>query len=151
MFNSKHKQQGLAAIEMTLVLPILLLLLFATAEFSRLLYQYNALTKVVRGAARYIIANPEFNSTNEVIVSSQTKSVAKYLLVYGDLGEESPTPILPNLAATTFDIAISGEFITVTASYPWQPIFADTLPSFVNGSSFDLSFDLVTTHTVRAL
>lgn len=145
----KQNQQGLAAIEMTLILPILLLLFFATAEFSRLLYQYNALNKVVRDTSRYIIANPTFDSTNVVTVSAQTISKAKQLLVYGDLAGTSE--ILPNLAATSFSVSVSGEFITVTASYPWQPIFADTLPSFVSDVSFDLSFPLVTTYTMRAL
>lgn len=149
MFKLKQNQKGLAAIEMTLILPILLLLFFATAEFSRLLYQYNALNKAVRDASRYIIANPEFSSTNEVVVTEQKKAAAKYLMVYGDFN--STSEILPNLDATTFDINVNGEFITVTVSYPWQPIFSSTLPSFVSDTSFDLSFPLVTSYTMRAL
>lgn len=149
MFKLKQNQKGLAAIEMTLILPILLLLFFATAEFSRLLYQYNALNKAVRDVSRYIIANPEFTSTNEVIVTEQKKAAAKYLLVYGDFNSSSE--ILPNLAATTLDINVNDEFITVTVSYPWQPIFSSTLPSFVSDTSFDLSFPLVTSYTMRAL
>ena len=149
MLKLKKNQQGLAAIEMTLILPIMLLLFFATAEFGRLLYQYNALNKAVRDASRYILANSEFNSTNLVAVTEQTRSAARSLLIYGDLN--GTTAILPNLAATTFSISVSGKFITLTASYPWQPIFAETLPSFVSGNSFDLSFPLVTSYTMRAL
>jgi len=149
MFKLKRNQQGLAAIEMTLILPLLLLLFFATAEFSRLLYQYNALTKVVRDASRYIIANPAFNSSGDTGVTAETESKAKLMLFYGDLN--STAEILPNLATTTVSIEVSGEFITVTASYPWQPIFSNTLPSFVSSTSFDLSFPLVSTYTMRAL
>ena len=142
MFNLKQNQQGLAAIEMTLILPILLLLFFATAEFSRLLYQYNALTKVTRDASRYLASH---HATDSSDVN------ARRILNYGDLAGTSE--ILPDLAADTtgFDININGEFITVTVTYPWQPIFADTLPSFVSDASFDLSFPLVTTYTMRAL
>ncbi|MFT6987462.1 MAG: hypothetical protein ACJAT7_003318 [Psychromonas sp.] len=139
MFNLKKNQQGLAAIEMTLVIPILLLLFFATAEFSRLLYQYNALTKVTRDASRYLASFP-----------TQTANAEK-LLKFGDLTSE--TEILPNLAAeaTDFDIDIAGEFTTVTVIYYWQPIFWSRLPSFVSDTSFDLSFPLVTSYTMRRL
>ncbi|WP_022942111.1 TadE/TadG family type IV pilus assembly protein [Psychromonas hadalis] len=140
MHKLKQKQQGLAAIEMTLVLPVLLLLLFPVVEFSRLLYQYNALTKVVRNASRYIVSN-----TGNI----QMTANAFALYTYGDLN--SSTPILPNLAATDFNISYVGEFVTVTASYPWQPIIATTLPSFVSSKSFDLSFPLVTTYTMRVM
>jgi len=139
MFKLKQNQQGLAAIEMTLILPIILLLLFATAEFSRLLYQYNALTKATRDASRYLASYP-----------AQTSN-AEHILKFGDL--TSTTEILPGLAAesTDFTIVTNGEFITVTVIYDWQPIFGDTLPSFVSDANFDLSFPLVTSYTMRAL
>lgn len=141
MFNLKRNQQGLAAVEMTLVLPIMLLLFFATAECSRMLYQYNALNKATRDATRYL-ASYHNNASSEVN--------ARNILVYGDLDLENTTEILPNLAAATFDVD-DGEFITVTVTYPWQPIWGDSLPAFVSDSSFDLSFPLVTTYTMRAL
>jgi Flp pilus assembly protein TadG len=149
MFNLKHKQRGVAAVEMSLVLPVMLLLFFATAEFGRALYQYNALTKMTRDATRYIIANPEFDSTNVVSVSEQTENAAKSLLVYGELS--GTTELLPNLAATSVAVSTSGQFITVTVSYPWQPIWGDSLPAFVNDTIFDLNFPLVATYTMRAL
>lgn len=141
MFNLKRNQQGLAVVEMTLVLPVLLLLIFATAEFSRMLYQYNTLTKVTRDASRFLASDPDL-SENDV------RSI---------LMNNSTSEILPGLAvddtadSTDIDIDVNGEFITVTVSYDWEPIFADILTSFVSDTSFDLSFDLVSTYTVRAL
>ena len=149
MLNLKKNQKGLAAIELTLVIPFLLLLIFATAEFSRLLYQYNALTKVVRNATRYISSHARDASSNLIEVTAGDTNIAKKLLIYGDLNNS--TAILPNLAATTFTISVSGEFITVTASYPWQPIFSTQLSSFVSSDSYDLSFPLVTHYTMRVL
>lgn len=149
MFKLKQNQKGLAAIEMTLILPVMLLLLFATAEFSRLLYQYNALTQVVREASRYLMSNARPDSTNIIDIKAQIMGNATAMLTYGDLN--SSAQVLPNLAAATVSISVSGEFITLTVSYPWQPIFASTLPSFVSSTSFDLSFPLVTTYTMRAL
>ena len=150
MFKLKQNQRGLATLETTLVLPILCLLFFATAEFSRLLYQYNALTSAVRGASRYIISNSR-NGTTITEITELMTSNATALLTYGDVNSDNTSPLLPNLAATTIDINVNGEFITLTASYPWQPIFAELLPSFVSDTSFDLSFPLVTTYTMRGL
>ena len=47
-------QQGLAAIEFVLVLPVLLILAFGIIDFGRLLFQYDALTKSTRDAAKYV-------------------------------------------------------------------------------------------------
>ncbi|PKH02742.1 hypothetical protein CXF72_10025 [Psychromonas sp. MB-3u-54] len=145
----KQNQKGLAAIELTLLLPFLLFSLFVVTEFSRVLYQYNALNKVVRNASRYIISNPEFSSANGNTVTNATRIKAEHLLIYGDLA--STQEILPNLFASTFSVSVTDEFITVTASYPWQPIFTDSLPKFVSSGSYDLSFPLVTRYTMRAL
>lgn len=55
--NMKKRYQfqlGLAAIEFALVLPVLLILAFATIDFGRLLFQYDALTKSTRDATKYV-------------------------------------------------------------------------------------------------
>ena len=48
------KSRGVAAVEMAVVLPLILLLLFVTAEIGRGFMQYNTLTKSVRDSARYL-------------------------------------------------------------------------------------------------
>jgi hypothetical protein len=145
----KQNQKGLAAIELTLLLPFLLFSLFVVTEFARVLYQYNALNKVVRNASRYIIANPEFSSANGNIVTNATRIKSEHLLIYGDLA--STQEILPNLSAITFNVYVVDEFITVEASYPWQPIFTDSLPKFASSGSYNLNFPLVTRYTMRVL
>lgn len=52
--RSANRQSGTAAIEMALLLPLLVLLLFGVTEFGRAIYQYNALAKAVRDSARYL-------------------------------------------------------------------------------------------------
>lgn len=49
-----NRESGTAAIEMALLLPLLVLLLFGVTEFGRAVYQYNALAKAVRDSARYL-------------------------------------------------------------------------------------------------
>ena len=83
------------------------------------------------------------------------KQIAESILTFGYLN--SSAEILPNLAVSLDDMAIddvvknNGEFVTVTAIYNWEPIFPDILPSFVSGNSLDLSFDLETSYTMRAI
>ncbi|MES2500739.1 MAG: TadE/TadG family type IV pilus assembly protein [Pseudomonadota bacterium] len=50
------KQGGLAAIEFVLLLPLLLLIGWVSVDFGRLIFQYDALTKTTRDAARYLAA-----------------------------------------------------------------------------------------------
>lgn len=61
-FKSPRAQQGVALVEFTLVLPVLLLLLLAFGEFGRMLYQYNVLLQASRDADRFV-ASQAWNST----------------------------------------------------------------------------------------
>ena len=60
MYNASHRfglkrgQRGIAAIEMVITLPVLLLLLVGMAELGRAFYQYNTLTKSIRAGIRGI-------------------------------------------------------------------------------------------------
>ena len=51
------RQKGVAALELAIAVPVLLLLLLASAELGRAFYQYNTLTKSVRDGARYLSEN----------------------------------------------------------------------------------------------
>lgn len=83
----KHAR-GVALVEFALVLPLLIILLFITAEFGRALYQYNILTKSVRDAVRFL-------STESA--PGQNMDAARNMVVYGN-----PTgtglPLAPGLA-----------------------------------------------------
>lgn len=143
------KQQGLAAIELTLILPFILLLIFSTAEFGRLLYQYNALNKSIRDAARYVSNYARPGDTGVLEITDDVKQRAKNLILYGFI--VTGTPLLPNLSADDINISDNEPFITVSVNYPWQPIFSDTLSTFGFGNDINLSFPLVATYTMRAL
>ncbi|MBL4823269.1 MAG: pilus assembly protein [Colwellia sp.] len=143
------KQKGLAAIEFTMVLPFLLLLIFASAEFGRLMFQYNALNKTVRDASRYLSANAKPGDTNIINIKDAVTAQVKSLIKYGQ--SASTTLLLPNLNDDDISLTISGDFITITVTYDWQPIFSDTFTTFGLGNDIDLSFPLVSTYTMRAL
>lgn len=147
--TSYTKQRGLATIEFTLTLPFLLLLICASAELGRLMFQYNALNKTVRDASRYLSANAKPGSNDVVIIKDSVAAEVKSLIRYGQ--STSSTSLLPNLQDDDISFIVSGEFITITVTYAWQPIFSKTLSSFGLGSDIDLSFPLISTYTMRAL
>ena len=145
--TTNRKEQGFAAIELTMILPFLLLLIFATAELGRLLYQYNALNKTVRSASRYLAGNAKLGTGVYEIRPGVATKVTTYIR-YG--GPNSSTPLLPNLTSSTIDLNVSGEFVTIRVSYPWQPIFSDMLTTFGIGNDTDISLTLESTYTMRA-
>ncbi|MEW6999555.1 TadE/TadG family type IV pilus assembly protein [Colwelliaceae bacterium BS250] len=147
---SLKKIRGLAAIELTMILPFLLLLIFATAEFSRLLYQYNALTKIVRDASRYLIDHASPGSTQAINITQATLDEVNAIFIHGDVSS-STNELLPNLANADITVSVDGDFITIHASYVWQPIFADRVSTFGLGNDIDLNFPLVVNYTMRAL
>ncbi|WP_076542205.1 TadE/TadG family type IV pilus assembly protein [Shewanella sp. UCD-KL21] len=152
-------QQGVAAVEMTILLPIMLLLIFATAELGRFLYQYNTLTKLVRDAGVYLGAHADTRQTsnlpNPFIDAECGNCIAetKNLLVYGSTNTGT-TPQLSGL--TTSDITITespagSRRLVISVSYDWQPLFGEKLVSFGFGDDVDLSFNLNTHYAVTAL
>jgi len=143
------KQKGLAAIEFTMILPFLLVLIFACAEFGRLMFQYNALNKTVRDASRYLTANARPGDTDVVNIKDAVALDVKRLIRYGQ--STNSTVLLPNLQDDDISFNVSGDFITITVTYDWQPIFSDTFTTFGLGNDIDLSFPMVSTYTMRAL
>ncbi|MBK0394009.1 TadE/TadG family type IV pilus assembly protein [Ramlibacter algicola] len=84
----KNKQGGVALVEFALILPFLLVLTFTTTEFGRALYEYQAISKSVRVAARYL-------ATQNV---GTHQAEAANLIVYGTIQPgQGARPLLRNL------------------------------------------------------
>src|SRR5207244_9713924 len=66
---------GVQLVELALVIPILVMLFAATAEFGRYFYEYTTLAKASRAGARYL-ARAAVNSTEDI--------AAKKIVVYGN-------------------------------------------------------------------
>lgn len=150
-------QKGIAAIELTILLPVMLLLIYATAEFGRVLHQYNMLTQLTRDAGRYISLGKnraDEGSTGVVILTDELKAKTKNILLYGKetVGSE---PMLSGLTAADISITevgiIGNIIIVISVSYDWTPIIGDSMPTFGFGNDIDLSFNLVTEFAVRAI
>ena len=160
-FKNPQRQQGLAIVEFTLVLPVLLLLLLAFGEFGRMLYQYNILLQASRDASRFV-ASQAWNSTlGAAIVPSgstletQTKNVA----VYGV--PATGTAVVSGLTTNMVTVSALGanpthpDHVRVTITYNFCPVIGGgnctgEIPGFF-GSPIALGIPLVATTVMRAL
>jgi Flp pilus assembly protein TadG len=150
------RQRGLAIIEFTIVLPILLVLLLAVAEIGRAFLQYNALTRAVRDSARYVTANALLGQTQTIDVSTTAPvySAAQNLVAYGQIAPQAtPQALLPGLVPG--DITISNPAgtndITVNVSYNYQPMLGPIIPGLFYGSDQAVTYPLQAQVTMKVL
>jgi Flp pilus assembly protein TadG len=133
-------EAGTQLAEMAIVLPLLLVLFGATAEFGRFFYTYNTLSKSTRAAARYLTAS-----------NKATDDDAKSLVVYGTT-DDGTTPVLSGLSAGNVMITREGptgypETVKVEITgYTYEPIF--DLGKLM-GNNFSLSVDVKPSTTMR--
>jgi Flp pilus assembly protein TadG len=140
----------LAIVEFTIVLPICLMLIMATAEFGRAFMQYNTLTKAVRDGARYAAGKSLPGSAGVVTISAELETETRNLVVHGNVFGTG-SPVLPGLAPGNVTVAEAGDNVVVTAAYPYNAIFG-FVPRFFYGGEVDASgYSLQTAVTMRAL
>lgn len=153
MGKVKSKQNGLAVVEATLVLPLLLLLVMAIGEFGRLLYQYNTLTRAVRSGAQLEV---DANNIFDPVAKANREQRITNLILYGSITTGSK-PRLPGMTSNDISFsymqnpAASGDwYYQINVSYDWQPVFGDSFNTFF-GNVLSLTFPLNTSMTVREL
>jgi len=141
-FRFRRNERGVQLVEAAIVLPLMLMLFGAVAEFGRYFYEYSTAAKAARLGARFMCAKSLDSQTN-------WQANAKSLVVYGNTSG-SGTPVLPGLTTANVDITYSGGSysggtgnparVTVTIiNYKHQPIF--DLAKFTK-SSFSLAVDV---------
>ena len=137
-------ERGTQLVELSLVLPVMVLLFASVAEFGRFFYTYSTLAKAARGAARYATSRP-FDSNN----ITQAQSLAAF-------GSPSAncagTATLQGLTCDNFDLQQTTNAGTqvVTAkviNYQYQPIF--DLGKLTGISAISLKIDVSPSVTMR--
>lgn len=148
--NGVRRQRGIATIEFAICAPLLIFMLLATAEVGRLLFQYNALVKSVRDGGRFVasaaataVGRP--NLTNTIV--AQTRN----LVVTGN-NAGAGEALLPGLTTGSVDVQlVDSVFVSVSATYQYQSMLGDSLPTFGFGDAIDLSIPLTATVVMRVL
>ena len=154
-FKHPQRQQGLAMVEFTLVLPVLLLLLLAFGEFGRMLYQYNVLLQASRDADRFVASNAWDSTLGAVALSDTLLTQTKNVAVYG-VPANTGTAVVSGLTTGNVVVAAVGtDHVRVTITYTFCPVIGagnctGSLPGFF-GNQIALSIPLVATTVMRAL
>jgi Flp pilus assembly protein TadG len=148
---SRCHNRGLATVEFVLCAPVLFLLMFATAEVGRALYQYNTLMKSVRDGARYAVVNASVGTTRIVNITTQTANATRNLVVTGNT-VGTGTPLLPGLTVGNVTVSDAGNgFVQVAANYTYQPMLGATLPTLGLTAPISLTMSFPATVVMRAL
>lgn len=146
----QYSHRGTATVEFAITLPVLLLLMLATAELGRLISQYNTLTKAVRDGVRYAASTAANGSTGLVYITPQIQTAVANLVVTGSVN--GGTALLPGLSTSNVTVTDAGNgYVSVSATYTYQPIVAATLPMFGLGSPIRVAVPLSAAAVMRAL
>ncbi len=150
--NSGNKRQrGAVLAEMALVTPILLFMMLATAEVTRIFIDHNTLTKSVRNGVRHLSSNALFGTTGTVFLSAALQAETRNLVVFGNPAG-SGSPVLPGLTTTDISVIDAGSNnVTVTATYGISGMLGAVLRSFHGGADIPMVFTLEASATMRSL
>jgi Flp pilus assembly protein TadG len=146
-----RNERGVQLAELAIVLPLLVLMFAATAEFGRYFYAYTTLAKGARMGSRYLAT---------ACVKSYEDTNAQNLVVYGNAAGTG-TPILPGLDPSNISIVrkdaagnpmAAGVPQTVTVSvtgFNFQPVF--DLGGLMGNNGLSLNIALTPSVTMRYL
>jgi hypothetical protein len=145
----RRDEQGVQLLELAIVLPIMVLLFAATAEFGRYFYEYSTAAKGARLGARYL-ASKSATST-----AQDWEAIAKNIVVYGNAAGDGD-PILPGMTAANVDVQYTGpasgvpELVKVSIiNYQHESLF--DLGGLLNAPSLSLNVDVKPSVTMRYL
>ena len=141
-----RSEQGTQLVELAIVLPLLLVMFGSVAEFGRLFYTYQTLSKATRAGARYLTTEPG---------SGTSDAEAANLVIFGNTAGTGD-PILPGLTADNVDVTRDGanpalpDTVSVSIDgFYYQPIF--DLGKLVGSDSLSLNVELTPSTTMRML
>ena len=113
-----RKQSGIAAVEFTLLLPLMLLFIAAIGEFGNILIKYNTLSKAVQTGARLAVTEVYGTGNPDAIASDTDISNAV-------------NDALSDFEGVTITLVRDGNLVTVTADYQYQSLMAPLLENII--------------------
>ena len=139
-----RSERGTQLVELAIVLPVVLMLMGAAAEFGRFFYTYQTLAKATRAGARYLMTESAAGTSDDR---------AKSLVVYGNQ-TGTGTPVVSGLTNANILVTRTGgstafpERVTVRIQgYTYQPLF--DLGKLVGKPSLSLRVQVSPSTTMR--
>ena len=147
----RRDERGVQLVEIAIVLPLLLMMFAAVAEFGRYFYEYTTLAKAARVGGRFMASKTLTSAT------TNWQLQAKRLVVYGNI-DGTGSPVLPGLTINNVDLVFqggtyssgSGVPATVTVNiinYKHDPIF--DLGKLTKIKTLSLNVDVKPSITMR--
>jgi hypothetical protein len=124
--TQKNKQQGATAVELGIILPLFVLLLFGIIEFSIIMYNQAMITNAAREGARLgIVWAPEINNvsyrvTREEIIAHTRSWLGNNLITFGNNSIARVTPEDPSQVCAGVG---TNQTLTVRVEYDYNYLF----------------------------
>jgi len=152
LIRFRRDERGVQLAELAIVLPLMLMMFAAVAEFGRYFYEYSTAAKAARLGARFMCSKCLDSAT------TNWEAKAKKLVVYGNT-EGTGSPVLTGLSIENVDVKYEGgtylngtgvpETVTISIiNYKYQPIFD---LGKLTKSSFSLAVDVKPSVTMHFL
>lgn len=141
--NSRKTQRGAAAVELGILILPLMMIAFGITEFGRAFFQYNALLKGTRDAARFLSAVGPLDATDPALADFREQAIC--MVRYGNVGCSGPlrVPALEEGMVSVCDLWLcptthrdqpppsgSYQLVTVTVSgYVFTPLGPFVMPN----------------------
>lgn len=122
------RQQGLVVVELAIVAVFLTFMVMVTAEFGRLFYQYNELTKALRPAVRYLSEHSR-SPSGAFEIKDADAVTARHLILYGS-PNNTGHPRFSGLTSEAISISHDGTHVQVHVIWVYSGLFGSTLPAF---------------------
>ena len=123
-------QNGIAALELTLLLPFLLILIFGIIEFSIILYDKQMITNASREAAR---AGIVYNEPTDIPVGTMQAVINQYCANRLISLKDGVTP--PVLDEPVYENLASGRVLRVTVRYRYNFLVFQHVFALFGGSA----------------
>ena len=144
----RRDDRGLQLVEVALVIPIMLVLFGAVAEFGRYFYEYTTVAKAARVGARYLVSKSVSSGINY-------EAQAKNLVVFGNIAGTG-SPVLDGLSVDNVDVQYVGGTSGIPAlvkvsivNYPHKSVL--DLGKLLNNAGLSLNVDVKPSVTMRFL
>ncbi|MDQ3754307.1 MAG: pilus assembly protein [Acidobacteriota bacterium] len=142
-------ERGTQLVELAIVLPLVLVLFGAIAEFGRFFYAYTTLSKATRAGARYLVSQPPTGAEY-----TAAKIAAQNIVIYGNTAGTG-TPVVEGLSAANVQIipnktggTTQSQTITIQ-NFDYVPLF--DIGGLIHQPGLSLEVNLGASSTLRQL
>ncbi|MEF1254170.1 TadE/TadG family type IV pilus assembly protein [Vibrio sp. M260112] len=121
--RNHSRTTGLAAVEMLIVLPVLMMILMSITEFGNAFVQYTNLTKMAQSGIRYATAGVTGTSSYDQIADVDE---IKNMVVYGKtVVGDGAVSLMSGIDTSDVTVLHENGYVTVTINHTYVPVITE--------------------------